>query len=162
MTFHFTLKENESILKFAAKAGENVAIIDLGYDDDGTSYKILVALVVVTAMPESHRDLYFSIVESKGDMPAKHLKRGIDTKPFLTGEHREKVLSAIALITVHLAKLVNCEVLTINTIETDLPYKALKKFDQICEYMTTDGYKGKRTNSFHGAEQWLIKKIDNQ
>jgi len=158
MAFHFTLKDDGTRLETVSNQDQTIAFVDLGYSDDGFSYKIMITLCSVPAMPPGHREVHFVIIEVDDNFSIRKHTNGLSTKIFLVGSNRNDVLEAIALVTARLAKLTECEVLSINTNETYLPEKALKKFDYICAVLCLDGFDGRRVDSFHGQEQWQLKK----
>lgn len=164
MAFHFTLNIDDIFINGASQVdtGEDIAFVDIGYDDDGTTYKILVALVPVTAAPPSYREIFFSIIAAneREGIVVKH-RSGTETRSFLVGGQRETVLLTIAFLFGHMVKMNSPEVVIINTIETYLPDKALSKYEAICECICSAGYSGGRVDPYLGSQQWQLKKIDN-
>lgn len=158
MAFHFTLNADGPLLEMAENADENVAFFDIGYTDEGSSFKVQVALSSVPAMPASHREVHFLIIETNDSHEPRVHKNGRSTKEFLQGDDRMTVLVAIANTIGWLATRAKCEVLSISTIETNLPQKALSKYGVICKRLVDYGYHGKHVDSYHGSEQWLLRK----
>lgn len=160
MAFHFTLNDTGAKLEIAQNSDEMLSFVDFAYSDDGTTYKAMVTLCSVPGMPPSHREIHFAVLEARvGGSLVTHTD-GRGTKKFLLNNHRTLVLKAIADVVVRLVKRCDCEVLVINTIETNLPQAALEKYDYVCYALCQNGYKGRRVDSFHGQEQWQLEKID--
>ena len=159
MAFVFTLDVEDLFVKGVQKNDEEIATIDIGYDDENrTTYKALVALVPVTAHPPSYRELFFGIIESGPHGVKNNYNSGLGTKTFLTGADRAQVLLAISQLACHMVEKCDPQVLVINTVETYLPLKALVKYDAICEVICVAGYSVGRVDGYHGSEQWQLKK----
>lgn len=161
MSFFFTLgSDDKTLLHGAKKADENLAIVGIGYDSEADiTYKVLVALVAVTAQPSNFRELFFLVIEvSNNDRTTIEHNSGQHTKEFLNKDQRTIVLSAIASVASILVEKEDVEVLIINTVETHLPDKALTKYEKICEKIRSLGYIGGKVDSYRGSEQWILKK----
>ncbi len=161
MSFTLTMNRDEQVLLHELqKEDENLAIADIGFDDEtNATYKILVALVPIPGRPPSHRDLLFLVSEtSMGTPDTAEYSNGLQTKRFLSDVDRTIVLDGIATIAAHMVGELSLEVLTINTIETYLPEKALSKYEVICDKIKKLGYIGGKVDSYLGQQQWVLEK----
>lgn len=160
MAFEFTLDTPHFDINSIGKADEHVATIDIGFDQNlGTTFKILLALAPIAALPPDHRELFFSLIESNPHEVVRNYRNGLETKNFLTGDERVSVLDAVACGASYLVKKANPSVLVFNTLETNLPQKALAKYHRICAEVCKAGYQGGKVDSYHGSEQWHLVKV---
>lgn len=160
LAFIFTLDSSDALLKGASNDNEDLATLDIGYDDETqVTYKAFAALAPIPGCPPSDRELFFFILEVDADGGMVEIKSGLESKSFLSGDNRSDVLHVIAVIACNLIKKRDIKILVINTVETHLPPKALLKYERICAVIGALGYTWAKVDSFHGAEQWQIKKI---
>jgi hypothetical protein len=159
MAFVFTLNSSDLPFRGASREGEDLVAFDFGYDDTtNATYKALVALAPVTAHPPNYRELHVIVIEAERNGTINHFNSGTSTKRFLVGDDRLKVLETIGFAASKLTESCAPDILIINTVETYLPQTALRKYEVICNAISSAGYTGGRVDSYHGAEQWLLAK----
>ena len=142
---------------------EALASICIGHDDETDAvYTALVGLPIYHPYLPDGRDIHFSIIElcyEDGRELAYELKDGLETKPFLTDDDRRFALDCICAAVRVLVDRHQPDPVVMMTITPDLPNKALRKYQRICDALRDVGYDGRRDSSFHGTQIWIMTRI---
>lgn len=142
-----------------ANADERIARVYVGRDDeDGSIYSILVAIIAVPGKPESHRELIFNIVEVTGEGHTYTLNDGQQTKRFLRGAYRKRVLGCVCSVVQSIVQKEDPEIVSFCTATVDLPKKALAKYGFVCKALKEVGYVGGGVDPYHGQRMWIMTK----
>ena len=159
MAFVPTYTAEDDLLSFINLRNEHelIARVCLGCDDEtGAIYSVFVALTVDFTNPKG-REISFDVIESLPDEEDNWCSDGLQTKRFLTGEHRKAALSCIcSVVQTMVEQDDDIESLYMMTVETDLPPKALAKYDAISQAVGAMGFKAGRDSPFHGTHIWLM------
>jgi len=140
------------------RAGRALARMCIGHDDSSEAvYSLLVVLEEQMGSIDTW-EIHFDVIEMSASKQPINYKDGLETKQFLVGEDRSKTLDALCHLINLLLDKVRPKVAVMNTVGTFLPQKALRKYDLVCKAARDVGYVGRRTDPYHGAEMWLLKK----
>lgn len=137
---------------------EKMARIAIGHDDDsGAVYSAVVALCRIPWMPAGNMELQFDIVECVDGIENWH-NDGLHTKRFLSGKNREYAFGLLCLATDSLVRRVLPDAITMVTVTTRLPQKALGKYEKLCDVVRAIGYEGGQADQYAGSRIWMLKK----
>jgi hypothetical protein len=141
---------------------DSIARVCLGYDpESGRIYSASVALVIVPGQPDDHRELVFDVVDAhpEDDRDIEFLNDGLQTKSFLAGEDRLYALRIICLAACHLIDSLRPNVISMMTVERDLPDKALRKYHVLADAISSLGYQAGEADPYYGTRIWLLRRI---
>lgn len=108
--------------------------------------------------PERCMELKFSILVNL-DGTLRHIDDGRETKAFLAEAERELALRVICIETIKMLSILSPDSLVMSTMTSDLPEKALRKYDVISRAIRAAGYQGGRGDRFNGDQIWMFEKI---
>ncbi len=138
---------------------EILAIVPIGHDlDIGAQYSIHVALIRIEPFEGLYRaELMFSLVEAIGEeMP--FIDDGMETKGFLSGDDRRLVLEVCCEVAAGLVAHRQPDEIVMTTLQTNLPDKALVKYEKLSGAIQSSGYDGGGGNTFNGQRIWMFVK----
>ena len=108
--------------------------------------------------PEKCMELKFSIlVDLQGKL--NHIDDGHETKKLLQDADRELVLRVICMETINMLQMLKPDTLVMSTMTSDLPEKALRKYEVISAAIRDAGYRGGRGDRFNGDQIWMFEKL---
>lgn len=137
---------------------EFIARLMIGADEE--TGVVFSAVVVLTSQPNlsaGQMELMFGIVEAALDgSTSTWINDGAQTRAFLKGESRKRVLDSICIMAQAVAEAAQPSVISFVTAVPDLPGKALTKYGHICKALRGAGYRGGKGDSYHGSEIWML------
>ena len=139
---------------------ENVVVLPLGYDDEsGNVFSALVALSILPGFEDV--ELTVTIVEASSDgEPVSEKTDGLETKGvFASSDDRALIRLAIQTGTDHLFDEVSPLSVRMYTFKSDLPRKALEKYNQLAAIAMEKGYTVTREKPWHGQHGWVMTRL---
>ncbi|TDQ63602.1 hypothetical protein ATL17_1609 [Maritalea mobilis] len=162
MAFEFTLEKGD-FAESASSNEDNVIILKIGHDiARNVEYSLNCSLSIAIGENQSTLEFVFMIIETKPDGTyVSHMMSGLETKGLLTEpEQRTEVLDAVRFSLQILAENLQPSVINMMTCETNLPRKALMKYDYVFDVLPHLGYDARRGNQQLGTHIWIAKRID--
>ena len=105
-------------------------------------------------------ELMFDIVETTPD-GSRYIDNGLETKSFLSDQDRRITLSVVCEMTAHIVKQQDPHVIVMTTSQTNLPDKALSKYQYLCDAIRSVGYVGGESNTYEGRHIWMFVKSND-
>jgi len=143
-------------------SSEAIARVPIGRDlTTGTQYSIFVALIslVDEDFGEGAMEIIFEVVAIDAGNPIYHLD-GRETKTFLIGRERTKVLDAICQCVHLLVKLREPPLVHMGTSSGPTPKKALTKYNAVSRAIRDAGYTGGPADRYDELDIWMFIKDD--
>lgn len=161
--FISTLEHGQPIsVDTMAGNGEFIVRIPIGYDDDTDAvYSLIVALSSLPGMADiPGYELTFSIVVAAIDgSQISECWDGLEARQFLVdADHRSMVKSLIYQAATHLTAESGANLVHMVTHTSNLPERALVKFNEICAVFRGIGFRAGRGDSWHGQHIWMMER----
>ncbi len=160
MPFVFEICDDEPFeIRIHKNHLEILATVPIGHDpESGYLYSAHVSLNRLEPFEGPNKsELMFDIVETRGE-DIQFIDNGLETKRFLTGPDRAAVLEVICVVTANIVSQRQPDTIVMTTSQSDLPNKALNKYEYISNAIRSVGYEGGEGNSFHGQHLWMFVK----
>lgn len=143
---------------------EFLARMPVGFDDaTGAVYSVFAALSPLIGYADvPGYECIFSVIEASHD--EQHIREcwdGLETQALISdGQHRAVIRNVICMAVDRLVDAAQPGIVSMTTHSSNLPSKALRKFNQICTVFSQKGYKVGRADSYHGRFIWMMERKD--
>lgn len=135
--------------------------VQIGWDqEEHAVYSAVVVLAPAIPGRLGEFELFFDVVKAFGKAEVEEFRDGRSTKSFLQGRDRSDVLCVICDLARELISLAKPETLHYMTLDTDLPPKALVKYEILCKAIREIGYRGAQVDAYLGTNMWQFEKIE--
>ncbi len=139
-------------------AFEAIARVPIGRDEDlGIQYSVQVALITLEDEDygEDAMELCFDIVAIGSENPT-YIGDGRDTKDFLVGEERAKVLDVVCTCATGLLESRKPAHVHMTTKFGPTPRKALTKYALLSRSIRSAGYSGGKADGYESLDIWMF------
>lgn len=138
---------------------EILATVPIGHDpENGHLYSAHVGLIRLEPFEGPNKsELLFDIIETNDD-GSRFIDNGLETQHFLVGADRTTVLEVICGVTANIVSQRQPDAIVMTTSQSNLPDKALSKYEYVSEALRSAGYEGGEGDSFNGQRIWMFVK----
>lgn len=161
MAYVSVLNDLELDIQVLTENNGLTATVQIGYDDETNDvFSVVAFLAIVPGKPNNHMELIFSVTRAEvsgSDEPTSY-NDGIQTRSFLRGEDRKRVLRAIAACAKRVIQRAHPDAISMQTAVASLPDVALTKYAILCDDISSLGYEWGRGDSYHGTHIWMLRR----
>lgn len=143
-------------LSLSRYGSETSVFAPIGYDPEDDSRWV----VEVGFSPQGGGDMesHFAVIQIPRDGEPRTFRSGLDTKTFIGGDDRERVMACALRATEHLLEHVRPDTVHRVTYDARQPARALAKHDAMSDVFIGFGYRVGAFDEYHGQRVWRMER----